>query len=205
MSEEVRRMDNEITKLCEGCKITDEEIQEVVVAEGNMLMSAERVRKCLVARIMSDKEVNKGAFCATMSKLWHAERQIFLRDIGWNRFLVEFQKKKDKNSVLQGRPWPFDKFLVCLQECDGNVALRDIQFSMEPFWIQFHNMPFVGMTRKIGEQLGVTIGRVLVMDTNESGTGWRKFLRVKILVDISKPLARGRFLNLGDKRFFYYY
>lgn len=62
-------------------------------------------------------------------------------------------------------------------------------------------MPFVGMTRKIREKLGATIERVLMVDTDEIGIGWGKFLRVKILVDISNPSVRGRFLNMGDKRF----
>lgn len=62
-------------------------------------------------------------------------------------------------------------------------------------------MPFDGMTKGIGEKLGIAIGQVLLVDTNESGMGWEKFLRVKVLVDITKPLGRGRLLNVGDKRF----
>lgn len=42
---------------------------------------------------------------------------------------------------------------------------------------------------------------MILVDTDESGTSWHKFLCVKVLVDIMKPLARGRLLNIGDKRY----
>lgn len=61
-------------------------------------------------------------------------------------------------------------------------------------------MPFVGMDRSMGEKLGASIGKVIMVDTNENEMGWDKYMRVKVVVDITKPLARSRFLNIGDKR-----
>lgn len=57
------------------------------------------------------------------------------------------------------------------------------------------------MNRRTREKLGATIGKILMVDMDKGGSGWRKILRVKVFVDITKPLARGRFLNIGCKRF----
>jgi hypothetical protein len=37
------------------------------------------------------------------------------------------------------------------------------------------------------------------VDVNEDGVGWGEFLRVRIVLDMSKPFARGRIFRLRDK------
>lgn len=37
------------------------------------------------------------------------------------------------------------------------------------------------------------------METNENGVGWGAFLRVRILLDITKPLVRGRLLKVQGR------
>lgn len=54
---------------------------------------------------------------------------------------------------MQGWPWLFDKVLVCLKECHGLSAPKDMQFDLEPFWIQLHDMRFVGMNTSTGKNL----------------------------------------------------
>lgn len=122
------------------------------------------------------------------------------KEVGWNRFLIEFQGEKEKNRVMQGLPLSFDKFLACLKDCDGKSAPKDIQFDCEPFRLQLHDMPFTGMNKSTGEKLGETAGKVIMVDMDGSGKGRGKFFRVKVLVDITIPLARGQVLNIGDKR-----
>ena len=48
----------------------------------------------------------------------------------------------------------------------------------------------------MGYQIGATVGTVEDVDTDEEGVGWGKFLRVRIRIDVTKPLARGRVINL---------
>lgn len=52
------------------------------------------------------------------------------------------------------------------------------------------------MNKNKGEIVGGTIGRVIEIDTGDHGIGWGLFLRVLIEIDIHKPLARGRTINL---------
>ena len=44
--------------------------------------------------------------------------------------------------------------------------------------------------------LGETVGRVEMVETDSRGVGWGESLRVKIQLDLSKPLSRGRMLKL---------
>lgn len=51
-------MDGKISKLCGGLKLTNEEKHMVNVLKENIELSFEKSRKCLVAFIVSNKEVN---------------------------------------------------------------------------------------------------------------------------------------------------
>ncbi|XP_041025460.1 uncharacterized protein LOC121265854 [Juglans microcarpa x Juglans regia] len=116
-----------------------------------------------------------------------------------NRLLIEFQLLSDKKKVLHGRPWSFDRYLVCLKDFDGELSPNEVQFSSEPFWVQVHNLPFVGMTKILGEMIGAIIGKVHTMEVDAQGCGWGSFLRLKVDVDVTKPLKRGPMINLGGK------
>jgi hypothetical protein len=40
------------------------------------------------------------------------------------------------------------------------------------------------------------MGVVEVVDTDARGMGWGEFLKVKVQIDLFKPLARGRKINI---------
>jgi hypothetical protein len=46
-------------------------------------------------------------------------------------------------------------------------------------------------------QIGSTVEEVEMVDTDERGIGWGESLRVKALIDLSKPLSRKRKLNIN--------
>lgn len=73
-------------------------------------------------------------------------------------------------------------------------------FSVRNTWIQLHNIPVGGMTRVNGEQIGKMIGEVKDVDVDLEGAGSGPYLRVKVGIDITKPLMRGILLNFqGNK------
>jgi hypothetical protein len=53
------------------------------------------------------------------------------------------------------------------------------------------NLALAYMNSEIGTMIGSSIGQVEEGETNEDGVGWGQFLRVKIRMDLTKPLMRG--------------
>ncbi|KAL5799029.1 hypothetical protein ACOSQ2_003849 [Xanthoceras sorbifolium] len=84
--------------------------------------------------------------------------------------------------VLEGGPWSFDKNLLILKEADGYSCMTDQGFRFVPFWIQIYNLHLLCLNKESALFLGNQIG---------------KFLRVRILLDVSKPLKRGLRVNLS--------
>lgn len=83
--------------------------------------------------MMAKKEINRGALKNTLNRVWQTEGKSRLSEMGRNAFLIELSDLVDKRRIMHGRPWSFDKFLICLQDCEGIISPKDMQFSWEPF------------------------------------------------------------------------
>lgn len=122
------------------------------------LLLLQKSKKYIMACVMSDKEVNQGAFRTTLAKVWHVEVKVVFKEVGLNKFLIELKDVTDKKRILNGRPWAFDKNLINIQDCEGVDSLKEMQFQYEAFWIQCHDLPFAGMNASTGETLGNAMG-----------------------------------------------
>jgi hypothetical protein len=70
--------------------------------------------RCLVGSIIAEKAINREAFRSLMTNLWRVKDGIQFKEIQENLWVIEFTEMKDKQRVLDGRPWLFDRHLVAL-------------------------------------------------------------------------------------------
>jgi hypothetical protein len=77
-------------------------------------------------------------------------------------------------------------FLV--EDFDGIKSPSLFTFDKAAFWVRMINLPLACMGREIDRKIGACVGVVEVVDTDARGMGWGEFLRVKILIDLAKPL-----------------
>ncbi|XP_042980067.1 uncharacterized protein LOC122310252 [Carya illinoinensis] len=193
-------MEEELALRWSSLKLTEAEQQELFLPEEEALSSKLRGHLCLLASILNDRTANREAFKSTMAKVWNTFGWITFKEFGPNKFLLEFQLLSDKQKVLHGRPWSFDRHLICLKDFESDLSPNEVQFITEPFWVQAHNLPFAGMNRQLGEKIGEAIGKVHTVEVDEQGHSWGSYLRLKVDVDVTKPLVRGRMVNSGGKQ-----
>lgn len=60
---------------------------------------------------------------------------------------------------------------------------------MSDFWVQIHGLRFDRQNIINLNKIGRMLGRVL--DTDLSGHGWKHFIRVRVEVEVNKPLCTG--------------
>ncbi|GLT72800.1 hypothetical protein SLA2020_447040 [Shorea laevis] len=83
-----------------------------------------------------------------------------------------------------------------MEDFNGLIPPTQLEFEKVAFWVRMYNLPLACMGTDIGFKIGSSVGMVEEVDTNEDGVGWGEYLRVRIILDITKPLARGRILKL---------
>ena len=93
--------------------------------------------------------------------------------------------------VLMNEPWSFDKHLVLFKRYVSGLPIRQIHFTSIPFWLQFHGLPIDQLTDENAVMIGNTVGNVIHSQVKEELIGG-DFLRIRVNVETTKPLCRGR-------------
>ena len=61
-----------------------------------------------------------------------------------------------------------------------------------------HNLPLRHMNKTTAEAIGKTLGTVEQVDSSSIGECQGRYLRVRIQIDITQPLCRGRMVNISE-------
>ncbi|KAI7981836.1 Uncharacterized protein LOK49_Contig11G00008 [Camellia lanceoleosa] len=192
-------MESDLDGLANRLRLTEEEEAVVIVSADHTKSSEERSWLCLVGRILTHRPVNAEAFRSTMAAVWKPIKGMQFKALGDNLFLFQFNHIVDKNRVLARGPWNFDKQLVLLEELDGSLQPSEVQFRSVLFWVHVIDLPIIGMTKEVGALIGNSIGTFADMDYAEGGVAWGKSLRIRVAINIHKPLRRGMKITLGQK------
>jgi hypothetical protein len=179
--------------------LTGGETKGLIICEGELAGGRERGDWCLVGKVSSERQVNKEAFRNVLSQLWRTVGSILFKEVQDNIWLFEFTDKDDKDRVLEGRPWSFDRQIIVLNDFVGSIPPSQMEFTHSPFWIQVHDMPLLCMNKIVGQKIGESMGVVEDVDITGDGSGWGRCLRIRVTVHLQEPLERGRALQLGGK------
>lgn len=186
-------MAEDLSNLWRNLSLSEEESLEVEATEQGLHNIAARGRSCLVGKLLADRLIGKDGIKAILIRGWKPTGTTILKNLGENLFLVEFEHVWDKSRVLEGRLWVFEGNLFSLEDFNGTIAPTRMEFEKASFWVRMFHMPLACICETMGIQIGSSVGHVEEVETDEDKIGWGEYLRVRIRLDLSKPLARGRF------------
>uniref|UniRef100_A0A2N9IBV7 Reverse transcriptase domain-containing protein n=1 Tax=Fagus sylvatica TaxID=28930 RepID=A0A2N9IBV7_FAGSY len=146
----------------------------------------------LAARFMTSRVLNIESVVRTFKPLWRAAHGFTARDMGNNMLVFAFEDVSDLERVLQSEPWSYDKHLVSFQRVEADTSISEMDCQWVSFWVQIHNLPVRRMNHETASALGGTLGVVEKVVESEEERGREGCMRVRVKVDISKPLCRGR-------------
>jgi hypothetical protein len=171
--------------------------QEIQTTEVKGLVS--QGRSCIVGKLVSERMVSLETFKTSLVRGWRLKGKYTFKILGENLFLIEFELDTDKVRVLKGRPWAFEGNLFLVEDFDGRTSPSEFTFDKASFWVRMSNLPLACMGREVGLKLRASIGTVKEVNTDKDGIGSGEFLRVKIMIDLHKPLSHGRMLKFEGK------
>jgi hypothetical protein len=192
-------MADELTRQWGKLNLREDENPGIVIKAQTVSPLIQRGRSCMVGKLLSERIISKEVLKVPMVRAWKPTGSVSFKTLGPNLFLIDLENWWDKDHILDGRPWTFDGDLLSLLEFDGLTPIEDMEFGNAAFWVRMYRLPLACMGRDVGLQVGSTVGEVVDIDVLDDGVGWGEYLRVKIRIDLSKPLARGRIIKVQEK------
>lgn len=95
----------------------------------------------LVAKILSDKIYTINAIRTVLGNALKLGDRISFKHPGDNSFMCAFNDLKDKNRIIEKKPWTMKGAHVVLKEWESSKILGEIDFSASKFWVQAHHNP----------------------------------------------------------------
>ena len=99
--------------------------------------------------------------------------------------------------IIAAEPWSFNKSLIVLNRYDKEVAVHASDLTKIAYWVQVFDIPLRFRNREVAEQICESVGTILLPDDAPDCDGG-SFIRVRVVIDISRPLCRGRLITLDD-------
>ncbi|XP_042944768.1 uncharacterized protein LOC122278651 [Carya illinoinensis] len=191
-------MVEELDLLYASLSLTEKENEEVLVESSMVEEVLAKGKHCLIMCLLTRKHYNHEAFKATMKKVWRPVYGIKFRDLNTVFTLIEFEDEGDKSKVERDGMWHFDKQLILLKPFEGSMQISSIQIKHVAFWVQIHDLPLMAQNYYVGKRVGSMLGEVFEIDLEKGEVEWGEYIRIRVMVDITQPLQRRKWLKIGD-------
>ncbi|XP_065615766.1 uncharacterized protein LOC136061661 [Quercus suber] len=150
----------------------------------------------LAAKFLTRRAVNVDAIAKTFTPLWRSRNGFQVRNLGNHMVLFAFDNMEEVEKVIQSEPWSFDKHLMILEKYDKNNSMEELQFKRTTFWVQVHGLPIKFMNVRAATKICEVLGTVLP-STNPHEYEGGNFVRIRVSLDVTIPLCRGRLVSIG--------
>lgn len=181
-------MADELTLQCAKLRLVEEEKEIVDLGIVATKDSNDNLELLLVGKLLTERPYNVEAFKRTIMKVWAPMKGMVIRVLGPNLYAFQFFHWRDKDKVMIGRPWCFKNSLIVMKEIEGDEQPEEVELNHLPFWVRVKKLPF--NCRSVAHVRALTMGMGDILEFEEDVWGLDRFRRVKIKLDVTKPLRR---------------
>ncbi|XP_021750220.1 uncharacterized protein LOC110715908 [Chenopodium quinoa] len=148
-----------------------------------------RLSLCLLGQLITNKKFNKEAMKRTLKSVWNLSNGVVIRNLDYDIFMFQFFHWKDMKKVQDGAPWCFDNQLLVLKEVESGKQPWQVEFTQCLFWLRIYDLPFDSNTVEDAKAVASRVGEVVEVNEIDE-VGWETSFRVRVLMDIRKPIKR---------------
>lgn len=145
----------------------------------------------LVGKLATTKMVKFQVMRDTLVAIWRPGKGMQATELAPNLFVFTFYHKVDVNRILDDGPWAFENNLLVICILEGLASPYDITLNVTDFWVQVHNIPRNFFMEQVAKAIGSSLGVFIKADKKNFEGPWKTFMRIRITMDITKPLRSG--------------
>ncbi|PPD73204.1 hypothetical protein GOBAR_DD29870 [Gossypium barbadense] len=160
----VATIEEDINELLAKLNFSEEEAMRVVSTKVGST-SSQGFETWAIGKLMAEEKVNREAIYRVFKSLWFTKEEVNFVSLKEGAILVKFGNEDDRKRILNLSPW---LFYQCL----------------------FNMVPYVKDKKQMAMEVGNAIGEVLAIDWRDRDGGWTEYMRLRVIIDVHKPLLR---------------
>uniref|UniRef100_A0A803NZS4 Reverse transcriptase n=1 Tax=Cannabis sativa TaxID=3483 RepID=A0A803NZS4_CANSA len=148
-------------------------------------------RWCLVGKFLTNRTIDFDAMRHMLESLWQPGKGVYVKELDTNRYLFQFYHELDVQTVIDGSPWTFNRMQLVFHRLKRGEDPRLVQLYELDMWVQLHDLKYGFMSDwVVVKHADNYIGKFVKSDPKNFIGIWRDYLRVRVTIDINKPLKR---------------
>ena len=195
---EAETMAEDVTESMVSLKLTSEEEEDIQVSDEGRMDEINSCALSLIGKFLTCKPFNRKAAKNMLQRVWVLDKELQIFEVGINLFQFKFQSEYKLDRILRGGPWTFDNQLLMLTWSRSGMSANNVVLEHASLWVQIWGVPFDMMSPNVATEVGNKMGVVEDVECRRRMDEQNFFLRVKVVLPISKPLWRGGFLLGSD-------
>ena len=191
-------MDPSILSSLQNLQLTKEEEEAIPISVTNCSSLLEECSLNLFGRLLFDRQQKQHALKNTLKSARKMGSNKRIVEVGNNILQFKFSSKYQMEWVERCGPWSFNNNLLLLYRWKKGLTSTNISFTHSPFWVQIWGLPFEHMSQDVGEEIGSKFGKFIEVDRCSWQSCQAKFMRVRVELEIDKPLRRGAYIASSE-------
>ncbi|XP_031095116.1 uncharacterized protein LOC115999404 [Ipomoea triloba] len=151
-----------------------------------------------MCRVVTNKQIRFQFFQDTMALVWQPAMGLTMRQLQPQRFLIRFYHDADISRVLAEGPWTYEQCLLIMQRLQPGEDPENVVLQFAEFWVQIHSLPTGFRSEIVVSAIGMFLGNLVCVDERNFDGGMRMFYRIRVAIDVSKPLKKQMKLKKGN-------
>lgn len=177
-------------------------IEEDEIHANTQLNPGYNAKLCIVARFITEGQVDFQAMQQTLAALWKPGKGVYIKELEVNLFLFQFYHELDVKRVMDGSPWSFNRKALIMTRMKEGENPRCVNLNSMEIWVQIHDLRVGFMSERIVKEVANYIGSFVESCSSNFVGVWREYMRVRVWIDLSKPLKRKmKIRKAGDEGF----
>ncbi|KAG8479241.1 hypothetical protein CXB51_029714 [Gossypium anomalum] len=160
-------------------------------------------RLCLVGCFLTASVVHFPAMRNTLENIWHLLKGVQISDLGEKRYLFKFFNELDISRVISRALWTFNNHMLIFHRIKKNEDPMSMPLVFSDWWVQVHDLPSGSFKDSMAIQFGNFLGRFLEYDTKQVVNGFKNYMRIRVQIDVRKPLKRKKKIMISASKFNY--
>lgn len=147
--------------------------------------SLEHGRLHLVGCFLTDRPIRTHIMKDRMAGVWRLGHGVTIKELVPGISSFQFFHAIRIQRVLKNGPWTSSVGVL-----EEGCAIEDVQLDTVPFWVQVHHLSIGFKSEAVGRSVCNTIKEFLEYDLNNSSSCLKTYMRIRVLIDVNKPLKK---------------